>query len=153
MSAHLILLDLITLMVFREASHAMFSVVSFSPGRFTPSERVPGTHWIEGRVYPRAVLEMVVKRKIPSPRRESNPRNSIMQPVAQRYTDWEIYLWNFGNTIEIHKEKAKFSLCVERCTPIAAHIFRTYAFWLWSSLYPLMPFTVDKKSISSFLLF
>jgi hypothetical protein len=27
----------------------------------------------------------VVKRKIPSPRRESNPRTLIIQPVAQRY--------------------------------------------------------------------
>jgi hypothetical protein len=26
-----------------------------------------------------------MKRKIPSPRRESNPRTSIVQPVAQRY--------------------------------------------------------------------
>jgi hypothetical protein len=29
----------------------------------------------------------VVKRKIPGPRRESNPRTPIVQPVAQRYTD------------------------------------------------------------------
>jgi hypothetical protein len=41
------------------------------PGRFTPKERVPGTHWTGGRVGPRAVLDAVVKRKIPSPRRES----------------------------------------------------------------------------------
>jgi hypothetical protein len=33
---------------------------------------------------PRAVLDAVVKRKIPSPRRESNP---IVQPLAQRYID------------------------------------------------------------------
>jgi hypothetical protein len=32
----------------------------------------------------------VVNRKIPSPRRESNPRTPIVQPVAQRYTDWAI---------------------------------------------------------------
>jgi hypothetical protein len=36
----------------------------------------------------RAVLDAVVKRKIPSPRRESNPRIPIVQPVAQRYTDY-----------------------------------------------------------------
>jgi hypothetical protein len=36
-------------------------------------------------VDPRAVLDAVVKRKIPSPRRESNPRTPIVQPVAQRY--------------------------------------------------------------------
>jgi hypothetical protein len=35
----------------------------------------------------RAVLDTVVKGKIPSPRRESNPRTPINQPVAQRYTD------------------------------------------------------------------
>jgi hypothetical protein len=43
-------------------------------GRFTPREGTPGTHWIEGWVSPRAVLDAVVKRKTPSPRRESNPR-------------------------------------------------------------------------------
>jgi hypothetical protein len=35
------------------------------PGRFTPRERAPGTHWIGGWVGSRAVLEAVVKRKIP----------------------------------------------------------------------------------------
>jgi hypothetical protein len=38
-------------------------------------------------VDPRTVLDAVVKRKIPSLRRESNPRTPIIQPVAQRYTD------------------------------------------------------------------
>jgi hypothetical protein len=41
-------------------------------GRFTPGERAPGT-----QVGPRAILDAVVKRKIPSSRRESNPRTSI----------------------------------------------------------------------------
>jgi hypothetical protein len=57
------------------------------PGSFTPREKAPGTHWIGGWVCPRAVLDAVVKRKIPSPRRESNPRTPIVQPVAQPYTD------------------------------------------------------------------
>jgi hypothetical protein len=35
----------------------------------------------------RAILDAVVKRKIPSFCRESNPRISNVQPVAQRYTD------------------------------------------------------------------
>jgi hypothetical protein len=39
---------------------------------------------------PRAVLEAVVKRKILSPRRESNSRTPIVQPVVQSYTDWVI---------------------------------------------------------------
>jgi hypothetical protein len=55
--------------------------------RFTPRERAHGTHWIGDWVGPRAVLDAAVKRKIPSPRRESNPRTPIVQPVAQRYTD------------------------------------------------------------------
>jgi hypothetical protein len=38
-------------------------------------------------VGPRAVLDAVAKRKIPSLRRESNSRIPIVQPVAQRYTD------------------------------------------------------------------
>jgi hypothetical protein len=50
-------------------------------------ERAPDTHWIGGWVGPGAVLEAVVKRKIPSTSRESNPRTPIVQPVAQRYTD------------------------------------------------------------------
>jgi len=54
---------------------------SSRPGRFTPMERTLGTHWIGGWVGPRAVLEAVVKRKIPSPRRESKPRIPIVQPA------------------------------------------------------------------------
>jgi hypothetical protein len=38
-------------------------------------------------VGPRAVLDAVMKRKIPSPRWKSNPRTPIVQPVTQRYTD------------------------------------------------------------------
>jgi hypothetical protein len=55
------------------------------PDRLTSRERDPGTHWIGGWVGPRAVLDAVVKRKLPSPHRESNPRTPIVQPVAQRY--------------------------------------------------------------------
>jgi hypothetical protein len=58
--------------------------------RFTCRERAPGSHWIGGWVGPRAVLEAVVKRKIPSSHWESNPRTPIVQPIAQRYTDLAI---------------------------------------------------------------
>jgi hypothetical protein len=57
------------------------------PGRFTTRERAPGTHWIGGWVGLRAVLDTVVKRKFPRPRRESNSRTPIVLPVAQGYTD------------------------------------------------------------------
>jgi hypothetical protein len=36
---------------------------------------------------PRAVLDVVVKRKIPSPCRDSNPDYPIVQSVASGYTD------------------------------------------------------------------
>jgi hypothetical protein len=35
-------------------------------------------------------LDAVVKRKIPSPRRESNPDHPIVHPIASRYTDLSI---------------------------------------------------------------
>jgi hypothetical protein len=42
-------------------------------GHFTPMEKPPGTHWIGGWVGPSAGLDIaVVKRKISSPRRDSN---------------------------------------------------------------------------------
>jgi hypothetical protein len=58
------------------ATHSLTSALD-GPARFTPRERAPGTHWIGGWVGPRAVLDVMVKRKIPSPRRESNPRTPI----------------------------------------------------------------------------
>jgi len=39
------------------------------PGRFTPREKTAGSHWIGGWVGPSAVLDAVVKTKIPSLRR------------------------------------------------------------------------------------
>jgi hypothetical protein len=57
------------------------------PGHFTAKEIAPGTHWIGGWVGPGAVLDAVVKRKIPSPRRESNPRTPNVHPIAQFYTN------------------------------------------------------------------
>jgi hypothetical protein len=35
----------------------------------------------------RAILDVVVKRKIPNPHQESNPRTLIVQSIAQCYTD------------------------------------------------------------------
>jgi hypothetical protein len=69
------------------------------PGRFTPRERAPRTHWIGGWVGPRAVLDAMVKRKIPGSSRESNPRTLIVQPVAQRYTDWAVTALYFSGKI------------------------------------------------------
>jgi hypothetical protein len=46
------------------------------PGRFNPGERALGTHSMGGWVGPRAGLDADVKRKIPSPCGDSNPRSS-----------------------------------------------------------------------------
>jgi hypothetical protein len=56
------------------------------PGRFTSRHIAPDTHWIGGWVGPRAVLDAVVKRKIPSTRRESNPRTKIKINLPPLYT-------------------------------------------------------------------
>jgi hypothetical protein len=53
---------------------------------FIPKETAPGTHWVGGWVGSRAVLDVVVKRKIPSPHQESNS----VQPIAPHYTYWAI---------------------------------------------------------------
>jgi hypothetical protein len=66
---------------------------------FTPRERDPGTHWIGDWAGPRVVLDAVVKRKIPSPRWESNPRTPIVQLVAQCYTDLERTKYKFCKNI------------------------------------------------------
>jgi hypothetical protein len=59
------------------------------PGRFTPEERAPGTHWIGGRVDLRAGLHDLEKRKfLTPPGLELRPLGR--QPVASRYTDYAI---------------------------------------------------------------
>jgi hypothetical protein len=50
--------------------------------RFIPREGAPGTHWIGGWVGPRAGLDAVVKRKIPSLCRNTKPRSSSPKPIA-----------------------------------------------------------------------
>jgi hypothetical protein len=47
----------------------------------TPAALLPGTHWIG------AVLEAVVKWKIPSPHRESNPRTLFVQALSNTSFD------------------------------------------------------------------
>jgi hypothetical protein len=59
-------------------------------GCFSPREKNPGTHWGGDCVSLRAILDVVVKRKIPSPHWKSNLRTPIVQPIAQRYTDWTV---------------------------------------------------------------
>jgi hypothetical protein len=59
------------------------------PGRFTPKERAPGTHWIRGWVGPRTGLDAVENRTIlPLPVFELRPlrRPTLSQSLyRQRY--------------------------------------------------------------------
>jgi hypothetical protein len=69
-------------------------VVSLTPRPlYTPGERAPGTHWIGDLVSPRAGLDAVTKRKIPSlPPPGIEPRSS--SPC--RVSIWQCYLGSFG---------------------------------------------------------
>jgi hypothetical protein len=51
------------------------STVLLRPGRFTPKKRGTGTHWIGGWLGPRAGLDAVVRRKIPSPCQDTKHRS------------------------------------------------------------------------------
>jgi hypothetical protein len=55
-----------------------------APAAFPPKERASGALWTGVWVGPIAILDTVVKRKIPSSRREPNPRTPIVQSIAQR---------------------------------------------------------------------
>jgi hypothetical protein len=73
-----------------------------APAALPPGKEPPSTHWIGGWVGSRAILDVVVKKIIPSPCQESNPRTPIVQPIAQHYTDWAITALQtlFVDTIE-----------------------------------------------------
>jgi hypothetical protein len=70
-------------------------------------KRAPDTHWIGGRVGPRAVLDAVVKRKIPSLRRESNHRTPIVHPVAQHYSWLSRLIYTSGYHNACNKKKGE----------------------------------------------
>jgi hypothetical protein len=52
------------------------------PSHITPRERAPPTHSVGGWVGPGDILDIMVKRKIPNPHWEWNPRTLVIQPVA-----------------------------------------------------------------------
>jgi len=53
------------------------------PGSFTPRERAPGTPWIGGWMGPRADLDAVVKRKIPSPPPGTEPNRNVTRSKSE----------------------------------------------------------------------
>jgi hypothetical protein len=62
------------------------------PGRFTPGERAPGTHWTGGWVSPRAGLDDMEKRKfLPQPGLELRPLGRLAR--SQFATDCTCLKW------------------------------------------------------------
>jgi hypothetical protein len=85
----------------------------------------------------RAGLDAVEKRKIPSPRRESNPGTSIVQPVANWatsvlfqemgcHTDKHLKIWGFhGGEVEVFWVVTPRSVVATRVSEdLAAFIFK-----------------------------
>jgi hypothetical protein len=62
-------------------------VVSFMPQLLYPQGKSPWYPLDRRLVGSRVILDAVVKRKIPSPHWESNPRTLTVKPVAQCYTN------------------------------------------------------------------
>jgi hypothetical protein len=65
-------------------------VVSFTPRPLYPHGKSPWYPLDRRLGGPQSRSGRGGEEKIPSLRRESNPRTPIVQPVAQRYTDWAI---------------------------------------------------------------
>jgi hypothetical protein len=57
------------------------------PCRFSPGERAPDTHFIGGRVDPRAGLDDVEKRKLENSLAHNWNQLPAVQHVARRFTD------------------------------------------------------------------
>jgi hypothetical protein len=57
-----------------------------------PAALAPGTDWIGSWVDPRAVLDAVVKRKIPSPRRESNTTGYVLSETTSVILGWNRFI-------------------------------------------------------------
>jgi hypothetical protein len=55
------------------------------PGRFTPREKASSTHSKGAGLAPEPIL--TVWRKVSFSCKDSNPYSSVVQPVADRYTD------------------------------------------------------------------
>jgi hypothetical protein len=109
-------------------------VVSLTPRPLYPQGKSPGTLWIGGRVGPRAVLDAVVERKIPSPHRESNPRTPIVQPVAQRCTaklciSYKVLISIISESVHSNFGSARVISNKHKITPLIPLLTAEYLFY------------------------
>jgi hypothetical protein len=99
------------------------------PGRFTPGERAPGTHWIRGWVDPRAGLDDLEKRKfltIPGPELRPLGRPARSQSLYRlRYPGSYTYL--VGNHNTSTHPCAGTLICTHRHTHTYVYMSSTYA--------------------------
>jgi hypothetical protein len=83
-------------------------VISVTPRpRFTPGERTPDTHWIEGWVGPRAGLDAEARRKILCPCRGSNPDRPARTPTLFCLS-YRASCYCRKHNIKIHSIKHRF---------------------------------------------
>jgi hypothetical protein len=77
-------------------------MVSTTPRpRFTPGERIPGTHWIWGRVGPRVGLEEKSSASV-------GDWTSVVQSVVSHYTDWATPAQiKYVDTVKLYTPKCK----------------------------------------------
>jgi hypothetical protein len=65
---------------------------------------------------PRAILDAVVKRKIPSPRRESNPRTPLLQPIEaineRNVKHFEVNERQISVVVWVHRKNRRRELTV-----------------------------------------
>jgi hypothetical protein len=102
-------------------------VASFKPRPLTPRETAPGTHQIGGWVDPRAGLDAVLKRKIRSSCRGTNPRSSSPYPrgIPLRYP--------FSNIIIYIKQKPNIKKVTVKTTSLFYYCNFTKFKPLWST--------------------
>jgi len=90
-----------------------------APAALPPGEEPPGTQLIEGWVGPRAILDAVVKRKIPSSRRKSDtgtPRKINLRTVS---TDSGVPLVMHidSHSAEVCRYLSCLSVCLHEISP------------------------------------
>jgi hypothetical protein len=122
------------------------------PGRFTPRERAPGTHWVGGWVGPRAVLDVVVKRKIlaPPPRIEPyNPDRPARSRALYRLIENEISCAPFARKVFPTRELYRVRIITARW---AQSLYQTFSavykdestLFTWNGL-PTRPYTTESE--------
>jgi hypothetical protein len=127
-------------------------MVSFTPRPLYSHGKAPSTHWIGSWVSPRAVLDVVVRRRIPNPHRKSNPRTPIVQPVAppppkktmgsiMTICYWKRTLVHWDSTVSVYFFVHQWKLT---CTYIVTQYSIFITGWgpvttLWSCLHGSVP--------------